>query len=116
MKNKTFKIQFPITFTKRALLAIKTALKQVENNIDILRVSIKGGGCAGFQYLLNFVDEIDEFDLIKNINNVQISIDIFSSMHLEGTIVDYLDTPEGSGFKFNNPSARRTCGCGSSFS
>ena len=88
---------------------------------NFLRVGVKGGGCSGFQYSLNFTDEVDEEDLLVLVDSaskqaVQIVTDAFSASYLKGTELDYVDTLQGAGFKFNNPNAKRTCGCGSSFS
>lgn len=109
---------FPLTFTQRALDMIKSALDETNGEDgDYLRVGVKGGGCSGFQYSLNFTDEVDDEDqLVMGPNGVKIVTDAFSASYLKGTELDYVETLQGAGFKFNNPNAKRTCGCGSSFS
>ncbi len=108
-------LNFPIKITKKA---IDIALKNLspKNNNNILRISVKGGGCAGLKYLLNFVKNSNSLDISTNINGLNIAIDIFSAIHLRGTVIDYVQSLQESGFKFKNPLAKRTCGCGSSFS
>jgi len=76
---------------------------------------VKGGGCAGFQYSLTFTNEVDDDDVITVIDGVQVVSDVFSASYLKGTSLDYVESLAGAGFKFINPTARRTCGCGSSF-
>jgi iron-sulfur cluster assembly accessory protein len=71
---------------------------------------------SGFQYSLNFTDEVDDEDILVSVDGVKIVTDAFSASYLKGTELDYVETLQGAGFKFNNPSAKRTCGCGSSFS
>jgi iron-sulfur cluster assembly accessory protein len=80
-----------------------------------LRLRVVGGGCAGFNYDLYF-DEPTEVDRQFEIRGVKVVIDEMSLMYLIGTEVDYVDTLQGQGFKFNNPNVKTTCGCGSSFS
>ena len=109
---------FPLTFTQRALDMIKSALDETNGEDgDYLRVGVKGGGCSGFQYSLNFTDEVDDEDQLVVVGaGVKIVTDAFSASYLKGTELDYVETLQGAGFKFNNPNAKRTCGCGSSFS
>lgn len=110
--------EFPLTFTENALKMIKSALEETDGEDgDYLRVGVKGGGCSGFQYSLNFTDEVDEEDYLVVVGEgLKIVTDAFSSSYLKGTELDYVETLQGAGFKFNNPNAKRTCGCGSSFS
>ena len=111
------KDDFPLTFTARALEMIKSALEETKGEDgNYLRVGVKGGGCSGFQYSLNFTDEVDDEDVLVVVDGLHIVTDAFSASYLKGTELDHVDTLQGSGFKFNNPNAKRTCGCGSSFS
>lgn len=87
-----------------------------ENVALFLRISIKGGGCAGLQYNLDIDDKKTPFDISCNFGDLTVVADTFSLRYLENTTIDYQETLEGAGFKFNNPNARKTCGCGSSFS
>lgn len=80
-----------------------------------LRVSILPGGCSGFQYGLNVVDNPDEDDEVFELSGVQIFIDPFSVQYLEGVEIDYVTSMMGQGFTFKNPNATGGCGCGSSF-
>ena len=81
-----------------------------------LRISVKGGGCSGFQYDLTVSDEYDEqTDMLSNQHGVDIIIDKKSNLYLEGTILDYYSDISRRGFIFNNPNAVKSCGCGSSF-
>ena len=79
-----------------------------------LRLRVVGGGCAGFNYDLYF-DEPTEVDREFEILGVKVVVDEMSLMYLVGTEIDYVDSLQGQGFKFNNPNVKTTCGCGSSF-
>ncbi len=108
---------FPIRFSTKALDMAQSALMETNGEDgEFLRVSIRGGGCAGFQYALNFIKDIDENDILMQHNDLKIVTDIFSAAQIGGASVDYIESLEGAGFKFENPGAKRTCGCGSSFS
>lgn len=110
------KEDFPLSFTARALEMIRSALEETKGEDgNYLRVGVKGGGCSGFQYSLNFTDEVDDEDVLVVVDGVQVVTDAFSASYLKGTELDHVDTLQGAGFKFNNPNAKRTCGCGSSF-
>jgi iron-sulfur cluster assembly accessory protein len=81
-----------------------------------LRVAVVGGGCSGFQYHMAFENQTNETDNVYEIDGLKVLVDQMSSMYLEGIEIDYIETLEGAGFKFNNPNVKSTCGCGSSFS
>ncbi len=82
-----------------------------------LRVGVKGGGCSGFSYMLDLVeDEPTEQDEQLESNGVKILIDQKSYLYLNGTEIDFRDEVMGKGFVFKNPNATSSCGCGSSFS
>jgi iron-sulfur cluster assembly protein len=81
-----------------------------------LRVSVVGGGCSGLQYSLGLEDAPTDEDAIYQIEGVRVFVDPTSAPYLGGMKVDYVDGLHGAGFKFVNPNADRTCGCGSSFS
>jgi iron-sulfur cluster assembly protein len=108
----------PVNLTERAAEQIaKVMLEEGMNAIDNgVRVGVKGGGCSGLQYDMSFVDGPNESDFGEEQHGVNVIIDPFSAAHLEGTIIDYVETLLDAGFKFENPQATRTCGCGSSFS
>ena len=81
-----------------------------------LRVGVRGGGCSGFTYFLEFAEEISDHDRQLESLGVKLVIDPKSYLYLMGMEFVFIDSLAGSGFKFNNPNARRTCGCGESFS
>ena len=80
-----------------------------------LRVSVKGGGCSGLTYVLDLVDEPFEGDKVLEQNGVKLFVDRKSYVFLAGTILEYSGGLNGKGFVFNNPNAKTTCGCGTSF-
>ena len=81
-----------------------------------LRVGVKGGGCSGFSYTLGFDDEIRPTDQINDAEGVRVVCDPKSFLYLNGTVVDFEESLMGRGFKFTNPNASKSCGCGESFS
>jgi iron-sulfur cluster assembly accessory protein len=80
-----------------------------------LRVAVLPGGCSGFQYGLNLEEEPREDDEIIVSNGIRLFVDPFSSQYLQGTVIGYHSSFQGSGFAFSNPNATGGCGCGSSF-
>ena len=102
----------------------EAAVKEVRRIIDeqqlpdatALRVGVKGGGCSGFSYTLGFDDQVAETDQIFEANGVRLVCDPKSFLYLNGTDVDFEESLMGRGFKFGNPNASKTCGCGESFS
>ena len=107
--------QPPISFTTEAARAAEDAfLADKMEAPKGLRVGLRGGGCAGFQYVLDYT-EPNENDFVMEMGKIKVYIDPVSAMHLEGTTIDYVRSLMGSGFKFINPNATKTCGCGSSF-
>ena len=106
---------FPLSFTPEAISAVKEALiSEKLNSNESLRVGLRGGGCAGFSYVLDFTGP-KENDFVMDFDGVIVYLDPISAMHLEGTTIDYVTSLMGMGFKFINPNAKKTCGCGSSF-
>jgi iron-sulfur cluster assembly protein len=81
-----------------------------------IRVSVKGGGCSGLMYDLNFDESLKEGDQIFEDKGIKILVDKRSLLYLLGTTLDFSDGLNGKGFQFVNPNASRTCGCGESFS
>ena len=81
-----------------------------------LRIAIVGGGCSGFQYNLSLDESAREDDIIIEQGGVRLFLDPISQQYVYGTVIDYVNGLHGAGFKFVNPNANRTCGCGSSFS
>ena len=92
-------------------------LMQADNNANaFIRVGVKGGGCSGLMYELEFDTELRQEDKVFEDNGVRIVVDKKSFLYLVGTELDYAGGLNGKGFVFKNPNADRTCGCGESFS
>lgn len=106
----------PVTLTAKAAEMVKITRNQ--EGIDAshgLRIAVRGGGCSGFEYALDFEKEPRDSDWIYEQEGLTIFVDSVSARYLEGTNIDYVLGTAGAGFKFENPKARGTCGCGSSF-
>jgi iron-sulfur cluster assembly accessory protein len=106
----------PVTLTPKAVQMVKITRDQ--EGIDPshgLRVAVRGGGCSGFEYALDFENEARESDWVYEQGDLKVYIDAVSARYLQGTSIDYVLGNTGAGFKFNNPNASGTCGCGSSF-
>ena len=80
-----------------------------------LRISVVGGGCSGFQYSMNF-DSRKDGDIVTDFDGISVFVDEISLPYIAGTTLDYVEGLHNAGFRFDNPRASRTCGCGSSFS
>lgn len=106
----------PVSLTARAVEMVKKAIQEEGLQEHGLRVAVQGGGCSGLQYVLDFENKPRTGDLIADADGVQVYVDFASANLLRGTVVDYVKGLNGAGFKFENPNARRTCGCGHSFS
>ena len=106
----------PLTLTDKAIEMVKEAIEAEKLDGHGLRVYVQGGGCSGFQYGLDFDEKPKPGDFEMSFQGLTVYVDPISAMHLEGTDIDYVVGISGTGFKFNNPSAKSTCGCGSSFS
>lgn len=108
---------FPISITPKAVKMVKlTRETESLDEASGLRIAVRGGGCSGFEYALDFELEPRETDWVHEFEGLRIFVDPVSARYLSGTEIDYLLGPSGSGFKFNNPKATGSCGCGSSFS
>ncbi len=106
-----------IDLTPKAVEMVKrTRAKEGLGDAYGLRITIVGGGCSGFQYSMGFDSEQHEGDIMVPFEGVHVLIDEVSLPYVAGTTLDYVEGLHGAGFKFNNPRASRTCGCGSSFS
>jgi iron-sulfur cluster assembly accessory protein len=81
-----------------------------------LRIGVVGGGCSGFQYSMSFENQSGMMDKVLKFDDLKVFVDATSAMYLNGCTVDYVETLEAAGFKFENPTVKSTCGCGSSFS
>lgn len=105
-----------IQITDSARDKIKDLIKEKGLVIYYLRLSIRGGGCSGFTYEMDFTERTDKYDKMEEINGINIVVDQKSYLYLRGIIIDYTHTLMYSGFVFKNPNAKTTCGCGTSFS
>ncbi len=106
----------PIMLTIKAIEMVREAMAAEKLDDHGLRVFVQGGGCAGFQYGLDFDTASRPGDYEMEFSGLKVFLDQMSAMHIEGTVIDYVMGISGAGFKFNNPNAQTTCGCGSSFS
>ncbi len=106
----------PITLTSNAIAKVKEIMGQQTPLPAGLRVGVVGGGCSGFSYSMSFENGAGMMDKVFDMDGLKVYVDATSVMYLNGCIVDYLETLEGAGFKFENPNVKSTCGCGSSFS
>lgn len=104
-----------ISLTESAVAAVNRFIANSEKNIVGLRIKVDGGGCSGFQYGMRLEEQVAEGDTVENISGVTMLIDELSMPLLQGVTVDFIDGMEGSGFKFENPNATASCGCGKSF-
>lgn len=106
-----------ITISENALKKVQELMEQDNMGDDyFIRVSVKGGGCSGLSYDLDFDNKSKDGDKEFLTTSVKIVCDIKSYLYLAGTVLDYTGGLNGKGFIFNNPNAQRTCGCGESFS
>ncbi|MFV0368269.1 MAG: iron-sulfur cluster insertion protein ErpA [Hyphomicrobiaceae bacterium] len=87
-----------------------------EPSAKVLRISVEGGGCSGFQYKFDLIDNASEEDLILERAGAMVAIDPVSLQFLGGSEIDFVDDLMGAQFKINNPNATASCGCGTSFS
>jgi iron-sulfur cluster assembly accessory protein len=108
---------FVLTLTDTAAGEVRKflAAEDVPSETAGLRVSVLPGGCSGFKYSLNIEDAPVDDDLTADLNGTRVFIDAFSLQYLNGVVIDYTTSMQGSGFTFNNPNATGGCGCGSSF-
>jgi len=81
-----------------------------------LRLGVSGGGCSGFEYVLDFTEDVKENDAVTETQGIQVVVDQKSLAYLQGLRIDFDDSLLNRGFKFTNPNATGTCGCGTSFS
>ncbi len=105
-----------ISLTPVAVSKVKEIMSSQNPVPGGLRVAVVGGGCSGFQYHMAFENAGNGMDNTYEFGDLKVFIDQMSEMYLGGVEIDYVETLEGAGFKFNNPNVKSTCGCGSSFS
>jgi iron-sulfur cluster assembly accessory protein len=105
----------PVSMTANAIAKVKEIMAQQNPVPAGLRVGVVGGGCSGFQYSMQFENGAGAMDKVFEFEGLKLYVDATSLMYLSGCVVDYVETLEGAGFKFENPNVKSTCGCGSSF-
>ena len=103
-----------VTLTPQAVVQIKQILEDNKEKVG-LRVYVQGGGCSGFQYGL-MLDNPQDGEEVIEIDGVKLFIDPISITYVKGMEIDFVESSTGGGFRFNNPKATSTCGCGQSFS
>ncbi len=106
----------PVALTDKAVRMVQ--LTREEEGLQPesgLRVAVRGGGCSGFEYALDFETEQRENDMVYQQGELTVYVDALSARYLAGTRIDYVMGAQGAGFKFENPNAVGSCGCGSSF-
>ena len=106
-----------ITFTEKGAQKVGEFLAGQDADVSVagLRVGVKGGGCSGFSYSLGFDDSVHEDDQTAETDGFRVVCDPKSFLYLNGTQVDFEESLMGRGFRFGNPNASKTCGCGESF-
>ena len=105
-----------INMTDSAISAVQRFMENTETPLVGLRIKVEGGGCSGFQYGMKLEEQVDQGDEVLDFSGLKILVDENSAALLDGVTVDFVDGFEGSGFKFENPNASASCGCGKSFS
>jgi iron-sulfur cluster assembly accessory protein len=106
----------PVVLTAAAITKVKEIMATQDPIPAGLRIGVVGGGCSGFQYSMSFENASGMMDKIVRFEDLKVFVDATSAMYLNGCTVDYVETLEAAGFKFENPQVKSTCGCGSSFS
>ena len=105
-----------LQMTDKAVGKVKEVLDTQDPKPGGLRISVVGGGCSGFSYSMAFENAPQILDKTYEYDGLKVFIDQASLLYLDGAAVDYVETLQGSGFKFDNPNVTTTCGCGQSFS
>jgi len=105
-----------VQLTEKAVGKVREILSSQDPKPAGLRIAVVGGGCSGFSYSMAFENQPNMLDKTYTYDGLKVFVDQASLLYLDGAEVDYVETLEGSGFKFSNPNVKSTCGCGSSFS
>jgi iron-sulfur cluster assembly accessory protein len=105
----------PVNFTSQAVSKVKEIMAGQNPVPTGLRIGVVGGGCSGFSYSMSFENGAGVMDKVYTFEDLKVYVDATSAMYLNGCVVDYVETLEAAGFKFENPNVKSTCGCGSSF-
>jgi iron-sulfur cluster assembly accessory protein len=107
--------KLPVNLTPTAVTKVKEIMAQQNPMPAGLRIGVVGGGCSGFSYSMSFENAPGVMDKVYTFDDLKVYVDATSAMYLNGCVVDFVETLEASGFKFENPNVKSTCGCGSSF-
>src|SRR5262252_1154826 len=107
--------KLPVNLTPTAVSKVKEIMTQQDPVPAGLRIGVVGGGCSGFSYSMSFENAAGMMDKVLTFDDLKVFVDATSLMYLQGATVDYVETLEAAGFKFENPNVKSTCGCGSSF-
>lgn len=105
-----------VDLTDTAAAEVKRLIEAQNLHDHNLRVGVEGGGCSGLMYSLHLDNQVRETDRLIEAKGIKIVLDSRSAVYLAGTKIDFVQSMMGGGFKFINPNASRSCGCGSSFS
>src|SRR5271165_6755492 len=108
-------VKKPVTLTPEAIVKVREIMATQDPLPAGLRIGVVGGGCSGFQYSMSFENQAGMMDKVFKFDDLKVFVDATSLMYLNGCVVDYVETLEAAGFKFDNPAVKSTCGCGSSF-
>src|ERR1700678_1338951 len=106
----------PLSLTPQAVAKVREIMASQDPLPAGLRGGVVGGGCSGFQYSMSFENQGGMMDKVFNFDGLKVFVDATSLMYLNGCTVDYVETLEAAGFKFDNPQVKSACGCGSAFS
>lgn len=104
-----------LSLTDNAVQAVDRFITSANKPIAGLRIQVEGGGCSGFKYTMRLEETPSDSDQAIDCGGVTVLVDENSATILDGVTVDFVESMEGSGFKFENPNASGTCGCGKSF-
>ncbi len=106
-----------LSLSEKAVSKVAEIMGQQDPKPTALRISVVGGGCSGFQYSMAFENDQMPLDKVYKFDGgLKVFVDQASMLYLNEVNVDYVESMEGAGFKFENPEVKSTCGCGSSFS
>jgi len=104
-----------VELTENAKQRVRALILEHNDGKSWLRLAVRGGGCSGLMYHMDWVEEPAEKDKLFEIDDVKVCVDRKSYLFLNGIVLDFEDTLVRSGFIFNNPAAARSCSCGESF-
>src|SRR5690349_23710461 len=99
----------PVILTPNAVAKVKEIMAQQDPAPAGLRIGVVGGGCSGFSYSMNFENAAGMMDKVYNFDDLKVFVDATSLMYLNGCVVEYVETLEAAGFKFENPNVKSTC-------